>query len=74
MKPPHKLWVEQVEAAEGIRVEWGLDKALGYLIGEKFLKHLKYSETEEKFRGEIKPFVQAIKDKYEPWELRHYFD
>jgi|SRR3989339_704074 len=74
MKPPHKLWVEQVEAAEGIRDNWGLDKALGYLIGEKFLKHLQYSEKAEEFRGEIAPFIQAIKDKFEPWELRQYFD
>ena len=74
MTPPHKLWIEQVEAADGIRDEWGLEKALGYLIGEKFLKHLQYSENAEEFRKEIAPFVQAIKESYEPWELRQYFD
>ena len=30
-------WVEQCEAAEGIEADYGTEKALGYLIGEKLL-------------------------------------
>ena len=74
MKPPHRLWIEQVEASAGIREEFGLDKALGYLIGEKFLNHLEYAEKDEEFRDEIEPFVKAIKEEFEPWELQKYFD
>ena len=74
MKQPHKQWIEQVEAAEGIRDKYGLDKALGYIIGEKFLKHLQHSEKDEEFKSEIEPFIQAIKDRFEPWELHQYFD
>jgi aminopeptidase N len=74
MKPPHKLWIEQVEAAEAIRDEYGLEKSLGYLVGEKFLKHLEYSEKDEEFKTEIELFIQAIKDRFEPWELRQYLD
>lgn len=74
MNSPQKLWIEQVEAAEGIRDEFGLDKALGYLVGEKFLNHLQFSEMSEEFRMETASFVQAIKDSFEPWELRQYFD
>jgi len=32
---PRKIWVQQCEAAEGIEADYGTEKALGYLIGEK---------------------------------------
>ena len=33
----HKIWIEQCEAARGIEDEFGTQKALEYLVGEKFL-------------------------------------
>ncbi|MFC1586192.1 hypothetical protein ACFL5V_11645 [Fibrobacterota bacterium] len=54
-----KLWIDQVKASAGIREKFGLEKALGYLIGEKFLNHLEYAEKEEDFQREIEPFVKA---------------
>jgi hypothetical protein len=36
----HRIWVEQCEAAQGIREAFGLEKAIGYLIGEKLLNFL----------------------------------
>ena len=30
----HKIWIEQCEAARGIEVEFGTERALDYLIGE----------------------------------------
>ena len=74
MKPTHKLWTEQTEAAIRIREEWGLEKALGYLIGEKFLNHLEYSESDKDFKNEIEEFAKSIKDNFEPWELQQYLD
>lgn len=40
MTEPHKIWIEQCEAAEQIEGEFELQKALDYLIGEKFLNFL----------------------------------
>ena len=31
------IWIEQCDAARGIRNDWGTRKALGYLVGEKLL-------------------------------------
>ena len=42
----HKIWIEQCEAARGIENEFGTDKALDYLIGEKFLSQ-KIREVEK---------------------------
>ena len=32
-----KIWIDQCEAALDIKDAFGLEKAIGYLIGEKFL-------------------------------------
>ena len=40
----HKIWIDQCEAAEQIEADYGTEKALGYLIGEKFLNFLEAAE------------------------------
>ena len=34
------IWIEQCEAAEEIRENFGKEKAIGYMVGEKFIKAL----------------------------------
>ena len=68
----HKIWIEQCEAAKGIEVE--TDKALDYLIGEKFLNFLEAAETEADFRVEIPAFVSEIKTIFEPWQSAEYLE
>lgn len=41
---PHKIWIEQCEAAEGIEQDFGTQQALDYLVGEKFLNFLEAAE------------------------------
>lgn len=41
---PAKIWIEQCEAAERIEAEFGTDRALAYLIGEKFINFLEASD------------------------------
>ena len=66
---PHKIWVDQCEAARGIEAEFGTQKALNYLIDEKFINFLDAAETAKEFRGEIPAFVAEIKSIFEPWQL-----
>ena len=70
----HKIWIEQCEAARGIEDEFGTQKALDYLIGEKFLDFLEAAETNTDFRGEIPAFVATIKEIFEPWQLAQYLE
>ncbi len=74
--PPrfHKIWIEQCEAAEQIEAEHGTQKALGYLIGEKFLNFLEVAEEDRQWRSEIPLFVAEIKAIFEPWQLAEYLD
>jgi hypothetical protein len=68
----HKIWVEQCEAAKGIEDDFGTQKALDYLVGEKFLNFLEAAEHNADFRGEIPAFVVEIKTIFEPWQLAQY--
>ncbi len=43
--------IEQCEAARDIREAFGVDKATGYLIGEKSLNFVQASDGHPEFRG-----------------------
>src|SRR5208337_503923 len=64
------IWIEQCDAARGIEDEFGTDKALKYLVEEKFIDFLEAAETNAEFRAEIPAFVAEIKTIFEPWQLR----
>ncbi len=70
----HRIWIEQCEAAKGIAVEFGTDKALDYLIGEKFINFLEAAEDNADFRAEIPDFVAEIKQVFERWQLAEYLE
>ncbi len=71
---PCKIWIEQCNAARNIEDEFGTDKALDYLIREKFLNFLEAAETDAEFRAEIPAFVAEIKTIFEPWQLVEELD
>jgi hypothetical protein len=68
------VWIEQCEAAKEIEAEFGTQKALEYLIGEKFLNFLQAAETDAEFRAEIPAFVGGIKTIFETWQLAEYLE
>ena len=74
--PPkfEKIWVEQCEAARRIEDEFGTDKALDYLIGDKFSNFLEAAEENAAFRAEIPDFVAEIKTIFERWQLAQYLE
>jgi hypothetical protein len=71
---PCKIWIEQCAAARNIEGEFGTDKALDYLIGEKFINFLEAAETDDDFRAEIPAFVAAIQEIFERWQLAEYLE
>jgi len=64
-----EVWKEQCDAARQVEAEFGTQKALDYLIGEKFLNFLEAAENDAEFRAEIPAFVAEIKTIFEPWQL-----
>ena len=71
---PHEIWIEQCEAAEGIEDQFDTQKALEYLIGEKFLNFLEAAETDKDLRAELPTFVAKIKTIIERWQLAQYLE
>ncbi len=70
----HKIWVQQCEAARDIREAFGLQKALGYLIGEKLLNFLRAAKDDAAFAGEMPGFVAEIRQIFDRDEIRTYLD
>jgi hypothetical protein len=65
----HKIWIEQCEAAEGIKDAHGVKSAARYLIAEKLLHFLDASQTHPEFAAELPMFVAEIKRIFEPQEI-----
>ncbi len=66
-------WTEQCEAAEGIREQFGPDKALGYLVGEKFVTALRYAHSYPDMAKGIPEFAARIREIFDPHELTAWF-
>ena len=71
---PCESWIEQCEASKQIEAEFGTQKALDYLIVEKFLNFLQAAETDAEFRATIPAFVEGIKAILETWQLAEYLE
>jgi len=70
----HKIWIEQCEAAEGIRERFGLDDAVRYLVGEKLLRFMQVSQDRPDFADELPEFIAEIKRIFAPHEISKVFD
>lgn len=71
---PHQIWHKQCAAARELQEEFGTDRAITYLVGEKFINFLDAAETDEEFRAEIPAFASEIRDIFEEWQLVAYLD
>jgi hypothetical protein len=70
----HKIWIDQCAATENIREDFGLQNALGYLIGEKLFAFLHAAESDPLFAAETPAFVQEIKQIFSTEEIRDYLN
>lgn len=71
---PTDIIQSQAEAARGILEDFGPEKALGYLIGEKFLNFLEGAETDRQWRQAIPVFVAEIKALFKPLQLAEFLN
>jgi len=70
----HRIWIEQCEATRGIKDYFGTERAMSYLVGEKFLQYLDAAETDAEFQAELPAFVAEIKTIFEQWQLAEYLE
>jgi len=68
----HKIWIKQCEGAREVKERFGVEKALGYLIGEKLVNFVRASDTHPEFAQELPNFVAEIKRIFGPQEIQGY--
>lgn len=71
---PTEIITDWCEAARGVEEDWGSEKAMGYLIGEKLLNFLEVAETKSDWRDGIPTFVSEIKAIFEAWQLADFLN
>jgi hypothetical protein len=69
-----KIWIDQCEAAEGIRDQYGLQNALDYLIGEKLFSFVHAAEHSPEFAAELPHFVAEIRGLFTAQAICGYLD
>jgi hypothetical protein len=70
----HKIWIQQCEAVEQIEAEYGTEKAMGYLIGEKLLNFLEVAERKPEWRAEVPDFIAKIKEIFQSWQIAEFLE
>jgi hypothetical protein len=68
------IWREQCRAALHIREDFGLEKALGYLIGEKLADFIRASDRDPGMKVALEEFILEIKRIFDPDEIRAYLN
>jgi hypothetical protein len=71
---PSEQITDWCEAARDIEDDYGHEKAIGYLIGEKFLNFLEVAETDRQWDEAIPTFVGEIKSVFENWQIAQYLN
>jgi hypothetical protein len=67
------IWIEQCDAARGIRDDWGTRKALGYLVGEKLLNYIRAADSDPSWEANVPKFAAEIRQIFTYEELKAYF-
>jgi hypothetical protein len=71
---PNELIASWCEATRGVEENYGREKAMGYLIGEKFFNYLEGAEADGDWRQAIPISVAEIKSIFEPCHLAEFLN
>ena len=52
----HEIWIEQCEAAEPMRLRYGVESAFDYVVGEKLLNFAEAAATHAEFAQALPGF------------------
>ena len=69
VQKPHKIWIEQCEAARTIRTRYGLKAAFDYLVGEKLINFVGAASEHPDFARELPGFISEVRRMFTPDEI-----
>lgn len=65
-----KIWTEQCEVAQDIRLRYGPQAAFDYVVAEKLLNFAEAAARRPEFAGELPRFVARVRSLFTPEELQ----
>ena len=63
------IWMVQCDAAEVIKLRYGVESAFDYLVGEKLLKFLEAASDHPEFARALPRFVSRVRRMFTPEEI-----
>ena len=66
----HEIWIEQCDAARGIKLRYGLKAAFDYVVSEKLLNFAGVAADHPEFARELPRFVLAVRRMFTSEEIR----
>ena len=57
----HEIWLEQCEAAETMRLRYGVESAFDYVVGEKLLDFAEAAADHSEFAQALPQFVSRVR-------------
>ena len=70
----HEIWMEQCEAAEAIKVRYGVESAFDYVVGEKLLNFADAAATHAEFAQALPQFVSRVRGMFAPEETKEHLE
>src|SRR5438105_4287414 len=69
-----KIWTEQCEVAQDIRLRYGPQAAFDYVVAEKLLNFAEAAARRPEFARELPRFVARVRSLFTPQEIRTQLD
>ena len=66
----HEIWIEQCEAAQDIKLRYGLKAAFDYVVAEKLLNFASAASQHPEFARELPRFVSQVRLMFTRQEIR----
>jgi hypothetical protein len=70
----HKIWIEQCDAAEELKLRYGLKAAFDYIVAEKLLNFADVAARDPQFATELPRFVACVRGLFAPQEMQTHLD
>lgn len=67
-----KIWIEQCKAAQAIRRNFGVKRALDYLVSEKLVNFAEDADRHPEFAEELPRFQAAVWRIFNSYEIAGY--
>jgi len=66
----HEIWIEQCDAAQNIKLRYGLKAAFDYVVAEKLLKFAGAASDHPEFARELPRFISRVRRMFTTQEMR----